>query len=435
MKYIFTMSAAGSIMLLCAYLSGYKRIKIFSCKMQDILLKFSIFYYLIPLIFLREFYWDFVYCLPLKLPQYEVQIIEFDYYYDIADGHMQFNTAYKKQIGLFFIWMVVAMLILLVRTGRYIRKRKRLLAAAEQISQGPAMEILEDIRSALKIKRKIRLYDTKTAAFTMGIFSPVICFDGSVAKEQLEMILYHECKHIRRMDTLTRQFANLAVCIHWFNPFVYFLPKKAERICEVCCDEAVIKGVGYAKSAEYARMLVDNMDRSQPIFLLSSALSKDARIVKERIVCIMKPKKRKKVQTILAVVLVGVVFFMDSWTALAYPKVYDAGLGEEVEFSPDMEIYLVPEGMEGPFPIPEYTVLYDNQFVDEEGNIYPVYEGEVVAYETHTHKWLSGEQQEHKTDANGGCTMTVYASTYCPTCRMAGEKTFICETRFAVCIH
>lgn len=435
MRYIFTMSLAGSIMLLFVYLSGYKKINFFSDRMQDILLKFSVFYYLIPLVFLRSFYWDLVYCLPLELPQYKAQLIEFHYFYNKTDGHLQFNTAYKKQIGLFLIWFVIAVLILLIRTWRYMRKRKSLLASARQISEGPVMELLESIRSDMRIKRKIRLYDTKTAAFTMGIFSPVICFDSSVEREQQEMILYHECKHIRRMDILTRQFVNLAVCIHWFNPIVYLLPPKTEWLCEACCDEAVIKGIGYAKRAEYARMLVDNMEKSQHFPALSSALSKNAQVAKKRIVILMKPKKRKKSQTLLAALLMVIVFLGNSWTALAYPQVYDANLEEEIAFSADMEIYLIPEGVEPKYKIPEYTVVYDNQFVDEEGNIYPIYETAAVAYETHIHKWLTGEQQVHEAAADGGCTMTVYATKYCPKCKTGGERTFINEIRFAVCTH
>lgn len=415
MRYVFTMSFAGSLMLLCLYLSSHKRVKLFSNKTQDVLLKASIFYYLVPLIFLEPSYREFVYCLPMELPQETKSVFEYTYYYSKVNGNLQFNKAYQRQIGLFLIWFVVAILIMLIRIGHYLWKRKRLLSAAVQITEGPVMELFKKVCSDMKIKRKIRLYDTKTAAFTMGVLCPVICFDSSIAKEQLEMIFRHECKHIRRLDVLTCQLTNLVVCIHWFNPLVYFLPKKTEWLCEVCCDEAATKGANQIKRAEYARMLVDNMDLRQPAPVLSSALSKNAELVKERIVIIMKPKKRTKLQTLLAILLVGIVFFMDSWTVLAYPKVYEVEYDKAEGFHPDTEIFFVEEGAESPLSAGDYTILYDSQFVDAEGNIYPIYEEGTITYATHVHRLVDGIKQEHYLTAKG-CIVYNYACQRCLTC-------------------
>lgn len=435
MRYVFTMSFAGSLMLLCVLVASHKRVNLFSYKIQDALLKCSIFYYLVPLVFLEPSYREFVYCLPMELQQDTPKVVEYTYFYSKVGGNLQFNTAYKRQIGLFVIWFVIALLIMLIRIGLYLHRRQRVLKTAVRITKGPDRELLDKIRKEMKIKRKIRLYDTGTAAFTMGVISPVICFDGNVPKEQLEMTFRHECKHIRRLDVLTRQLTNLAVCIHWFNPLVYVLPKKAEWLYEVCCDEAATKGAGQLKRAEYARMIIDNMELKQPAPVLSSALSKDARLTKERIVIIMKPKKRTKLQTALAIMLAGIVFFMDSWTVLAYPKVYEMEFSGIEEFNPDVDIVFVPEGQKGPYDTPEYTILYDNQFVDTEGNIYPVYENGISTCAEHTHRWVEGENQVHEVNASGGCTIYVYITQYCLRCGIVQEKTWTSTSTYVTCPH
>lgn len=66
MQYIITMSLAGSLLLAASMVlwgQGKGRV---SSKTMDVLLKFSIFYYMVPLVFLEPIYRDLACWLPFE---------------------------------------------------------------------------------------------------------------------------------------------------------------------------------------------------------------------------------------------------------------------------------------------------------------------------------------------------------------------------------
>ena len=434
MRYIFAMSLAGSMMLLFYWLTYNKKNQLFSYKFQDILLKGAIFYFLVPLVFLEPLYRDVLACLPVISLQEADGIYEEYYYYSVINGTPQFNTAYKYQVFLFMVWFLVALTILMVRICRYYWKRKQLLKDACLITEGTFFEQLERIRQELNIKRKIRLYDAHVTPFTMGVLHPVICLDGSMDMEQAKLALRHECKHIRRMDVLTRQLVSLAVIVHWFNPLVYLLRGKTEWVCEVCCDEATTKNCDKTEKVCYARMLIEHMELMPPTPVFYNALSKNAKLVEERITMIMKPKTRTKLQTAVAIVVLSVVFFMDSWTVLAYPRVTKIEMESSDTFNPDAEEFFVEDWAEGPFEV-DYIYVYEEQFVDDEGNMYPVYNDGISTAALHFHQWVSGQTQKHELNGIGGCTVYIYSAKRCSGCGKVKKGDMISTFAYTVCPH
>ena len=73
---------------------------------------------------------------------------------------------------------------------------------------------------------------------------------------QLQYIFTHEYVHIRRFDTLTKLIAALALCIHWFNPFVWLMYILLNRDIELACDESIIRQLGEKSKGDYSRMLI-----------------------------------------------------------------------------------------------------------------------------------------------------------------------------------
>ncbi len=435
MRYIFTMSFAGSLLLLLYCITNNKIVKLFSYKLQDILLKGVLFYYLVPLVFLEPLYREVIYRLHIPSRLVSAGVYENIYYYGDVDGEIRFNESYKLQIGIFLVWFLIALVILLVRIYKYLKRKKGLLSTASQITEGVVFELLEKVRMEQNIKRKIRLYDMQTPAFTMGVLQPIICFDSSMSIGELEMTFRHECGHIRRWDVFTRQCVSLAVNIHWFNPLIYLLPQKAERIFEICCDEAVIRNADKASRAEYAQMILEQTMAVVKSSLFYSALSENAKVMEERIKIIMKPRTRTKLQTALAVLLLGIVFFADSWTVLAYPDAKRIKLNSWEDFDADEEFIFVEDGAEGPYDSLEYEVLYESQFIDEEGNIYPIYEGDVSVAAGHTHTWVTGKRQKHVINSDGSCTIYIYAAQRCSDCGAIEQGELISTTNYYVCPH
>ena len=144
----------------------------------------------------------------------------------------------------------------------------------------------------LKRPITIRQSDRIDAPLTYGIFHPVILMPEDTNWEniqQLKYILQHEYIHICRFDTVTKLICALAVCIHWFNPFVWIMYLLFNRDLELSCDERVVRQFGVQTRKNYANMLISMEARKSGLMPFYNNFSKNA--IEERITSIMKIKK------------------------------------------------------------------------------------------------------------------------------------------------
>lgn len=155
----------------------------------------------------------------------------------------------------------------------------------------------------------VRQSDRVSTPLTYGIFHPVILMPKNTDwenRQQLQYVLMHEYVHIRRFDALTKLLVTCALCIHWFNPMVWMMWVLFNRDVELSCDESVLRHMGEASKATYARMLIQMEAERSGIAPLCSGLrfriGKHA--MEERITAIMKTKKKSVMAVIAAAALV-----------------------------------------------------------------------------------------------------------------------------------
>lgn len=142
---------------------------------------------------------------------------------------------------------------------------------------------------------------------TYGVFRPVILFPKKTDwtdETKLQYILAHESVHIRHFDALTKLMLTAAVCVHWFNPFVWMMYLLANRDIELSCDEAVVRIFGETAKSDYALTLIGLEEKKGRLAPFVSNFSKNA--MEERIVSIMKMKKTSLAGMMLALALVVV---------------------------------------------------------------------------------------------------------------------------------
>ncbi len=112
----------------------------------------------------------------------------------------------------------------------------------------------------------------------------------------------HEYVHIRRFDSITKLVLIAALCVHWFNPFVWVMYVLANRDIELSCDEAVVRLFGETTKAAYARVLISMEETRSGLNPLCNNFSKNA--IEERVTAIMKIKKSSIFSLVLASALV-----------------------------------------------------------------------------------------------------------------------------------
>lgn len=151
---------------------------------------------------------------------------------------------------------------------------------------------------------KIRQSDLIASPLTYGILKPVILMPKKTDwenKEQLKYVLMHEYTHIKRFDALTKLILISALCIHWFNPFVWVMYILFNRDIELSCDELVVKAFGDDTKAEYAMTLISMEEKRSGTAAICS-FSKNA--IEERISSVMKIRKHSIITIFTAVFIV-----------------------------------------------------------------------------------------------------------------------------------
>ena len=136
-----------------------------------------------------------------------------------------------------YIWLAGIAVMVIVGVGSYLRFRKHLTVAVQ-------------------VKDNIYLVDHIDSAFVAGLIRPKVYLPSDIPLKQMGYIIAHEQYHIRRLDHVTKHLSFAALCIHWFNPFVWVAFILSGKDLEMSCDEAVIKRLGEGIRADYSASLL-----------------------------------------------------------------------------------------------------------------------------------------------------------------------------------
>ena len=200
-------------------------------------------------------------------------------------------------------WMLGAGLALLFFTAAYIR-HLHCFRSTEAVENGFVSSWLAS--HPLRRIVSVRESGSVAAPLTYGVLRPIILVPAGLDWEDAETLNYvfaHEYTHIRRFDALLRLLLMAALCVHWFNPFVWVMCILAPRDIELSCDEAVVRRFGLESRRGYALALL-KMEESRRCFnAFASGFSKSA--AEKRIRAIMK-LGRTSTRQVVASVLVSV---------------------------------------------------------------------------------------------------------------------------------
>lgn len=214
-------------------------------------------------------------------------------------------------------WLTGAAVMLVWKAFAY-RRYRRLLLQGSRLEADPAvMEMLDQCRRELGILQAIPVYRSPFAAtpMLMGLAHPAVLLpEGAFSSRELRYMLLHELTHCRRQDLPVKWLIQLAVCLHWFNPAVYWIARHMDRLCELACDEAVVRRMSPSDKQGYGETLIAlaASPASRPSAMLG-AMTREGRDLKERLVSIMKSGARKnsaKLGVLVLAIAAGAAFFM-----------------------------------------------------------------------------------------------------------------------------
>ncbi len=132
---------------------------------------------------------------------------------------------------------------------------------------------MREIKDAQNLRENIYLSDKIKTPAVYGIIKPKIILPIEYEESELNYILMHERVHIKRKDNFIRLFAFIVVCIHWFNPFAWWMLKLLYLDIEFACDETVLSKCNETERKEYAHTLLSAAEKTN-VFAASFGGSK-----------------------------------------------------------------------------------------------------------------------------------------------------------------
>jgi beta-lactamase regulating signal transducer with metallopeptidase domain len=157
------------------------------------------------------------------------------------------------------VWLMGALTVWMRHALAHVGLRRWARDARPRLSRAWE-ETVDHVGSDAGFGRRLRVLESDhvTSPCTWGLVRPVVLLPGAGAgwpEPQRRFVLLHELAHVRRLDYLTTQIANLACAVHWYNPLVWFAAVQARRLQEQACDDVVLNA-GETPS-DYAQFLVD----------------------------------------------------------------------------------------------------------------------------------------------------------------------------------
>lgn len=448
MEYLLVMTLSGTTMT-CLFLLLRSIVKERLCaSVYCLLAKAAVLYYLIPLPFIKSWYREVIPAAnwesrmatnrkPLTWTNYLVHV----------GGDFHANHFADVQTVIVGGWLAGACLLMIWKMVDYLRNVRRVAVYAEIGMTEQEKALVDRLRKEYGVRRRVSLLQARDGdpSITFGILRPVIICAEKAESRETELLARHEMVHIKRLDILWKIIVQFAIFLHWWNPFVWKLNKKLEQVCECACDSAVMRGRSVEETKIYMLLLVDEAGDEKPkrpAVKWSVGFGSNTKYVRERMMNIMNHKKWNR---FAAGTLAAVLIMANSITAFAYRDPFSEILPEgtsqeEIEKALDSDVFEFVPDMEDAESVDENTfkqdivILYEHEFIDEEGNIYPVLEDEGISPHCN-HVYVSGTERLHRSFSNGGCEVNEYRAQQCAKCGQVIRGDWIATYTWAVCPH
>ncbi len=220
---------------------------------------------------------------------------------------LQIASAFRKYAPA--VWLVTAMMLLLRKLTIYQSFTRYIRAGSRTIDDISLLEHVGGMIGQEHIKGCVGLCTNSliSSPLLIGILKPCIVLPASdqyLTAEVFHYSVLHELIHYKRADLIYKWLIQFTLCLHWFNPFLYLVEREIRQLCELSCDEAVIKNLDAAERKAYGSILLSAMANgtySSPSASVSFSESK--KLLKGRLDAIMDIQKRSKATTAAALAL------------------------------------------------------------------------------------------------------------------------------------
>lgn len=363
------------------------------------------------------------------------------------------SHGYQIEVMLFTLWVSVAVGVLFVKVINSLRYRGIVLKECWMEEDPAVMLHLQELKTELRIHRNVRLYYYMGKnPMSFGICRPIILMPHMWKGSIPEAVLRHEMVHIKYFDTIGLVITHIICSVHWFNPMAYIFQHQVQLYFECRCDFTAIKNCSPKEKSAYVSLLVDASRKYQTaeekMLDYSNNLlkpNKSKRQLQERIYMVMDYKKKSvsKWRKSLGAAALVLAMSVSSMTALAYNdveqfKATEENVSEDVEVilqnDSDTESWFSAEMISVPVNSDNVAIVYDEQFTDEQGNVFEVNQ-ESSSYVICNHTYIAGYYTMHSKFSDGSCEVNVFNAEKCKWCDLVIIGSKISTSTYVSCSH
>ena len=223
-----------------------------------------------------------------------------------------FGAAFRD--CLWTVWLGVALVLLARKVTAYRSFSAYIRAGWRPVEDPERLDCLARMGKEAGVREPVELCVNPLAASPMllGLRHPCIVLPSAgLSEEEFRHTVRHELVHCRRKDLLYKWLVQLVVCIHWFNPLVWWMGREVDRACELACDETVLGELDPQGRQAYGDTLLRAAGEGggwQKI-PVPAALREDGKRLKERLAAVRSyrrgTKGRGAFSALLAVLLMA----------------------------------------------------------------------------------------------------------------------------------
>ncbi len=244
-------------------------------------------------------------------------------------GTMYVPNAAKTQDWMQYaevLWAIGVICFLAWHTFQHVRFLSSVKRWSENIEDTAMLELFTHTKSKLGLQDRIMIKSCACIKTPMlvGLLRPTVLIpQSSFLQDELSLILKHELIHYKRKDLRNKALMMLALSVHWFNPVVYLTVKSALNLCEISCDEEVLKEMDAKSRARYGESIIGVIrsgSACQTAF--STNFYSGTKGMKRRIYAMMD-MTAKRFSPVLYFVVLLVTFFSTTTFALSSAQAAD----------------------------------------------------------------------------------------------------------------
>lgn len=199
------------------------------------------------------------------------------------------------------LWVLWAAGVLVFMGGqgwKYASFRRMLKRGSRKVRDAAVLDCFYSLCREMGLEKRPALYfcEGLPSPLCMGLFRQEVYINSEDREpEDMRLILKHELTHCKRRDLWFKALLLLARAMHFFNPFVHWMARLAERDMEYSCDMAVMENCTLEERQAYSMAILRTVREGQQNgAVLTTAFSGGKKELKTRFENIfdMSTKKR-----------------------------------------------------------------------------------------------------------------------------------------------